>query len=185
MQCNLQRNLIKVATTTKRAEKDDCSSFFELPWSNIVSDEIWSRQKLTRSFLGIYRSAIININNTWWASTKPGFFGRAPFTLNTFVNFTNVHSEEKKIWVRACVHRAVTCSNQIKQVFQARQVFPTILNRNVRAGKLIDVHRKHINSSRSTSKSKVVLIHFPVCINFCQQNSRSLPLTILLLSNLT
>jgi hypothetical protein len=28
MQCNLQRNLITVGTTTKKAEKDDCSSLF-------------------------------------------------------------------------------------------------------------------------------------------------------------
>jgi hypothetical protein len=117
---------------------------------------------------------------------KAGFFWSSSITLYTFVNFTNVHSnKEKKIWVRACVHRAVTCSNQIKQVFQARQVFPTISNRNVRAGKLIDVHRKYINLPRSSSNSKVVLIHFLVCINFCQQDIVVPSHSILLLSNLT
>lgn len=119
--------------------------FFELPWSNIVFDEIWSRQKLTTSFGNLpygynkYQQHVVSINKT-------GFFCLSSITLYTFVNFTNVHSnKEKKIWVRACVHRAVTCSNQIKQVFQARQVFPTISNRNVRAGKLIDVHRINIS----------------------------------------
>jgi hypothetical protein len=150
-----------------------------------VFDEIWSRQKLTTSFGNLpfgynkYQQHVVSIN-------KAGFFWSSSITLYTFVNFTNVHSnKEKKIWVRACVHRAVTCSNQIKQVFQARQVFPTISNRNVRAGKLIDVHRKQINSSRSSSKSKLVLIHFPVCINFCQQDIVVPSHSILLLSNLT